>query len=225
VIFGMIRRLVGMVVILVVAALVGLDFGAKWLAARQVADQARHASGASSGSASISGFPFLYDTIAQGRVQGLHVHLGDVPAGPGLRLQSVTVDLSEVHFDRHRLWAHRKVTVTSVSRATGVIDVSVAELSAVAGKTVTIGPPGPSGQPQVLVDLPGGRTVAATATITSGHFLQVVAGGLPVIDVDLARTPLVQECAMSLRVTGSGVEASCTMSPVPPSLIAAVSSS
>lgn len=220
----MIRRLVYLIVILVVAALVGLDFGAKWLAARAVAAQAKRSTGAASGSASISGFPFLYDAVGQGRVQGLRVQLGDVPAGPGLRLQSVTVDLSQVHFDRHRLWAHRKVTVTSITSGTGVIDVSVAELTAVSGRTVTIGPPGPSGQPQVLVDLPGGRTVAATAAIASGHFLQIVAGGLPVLNVDLARTPVVQDCAMSLRVTGSGVEASCTMSPVPPSVIAAVSS-
>jgi hypothetical protein len=223
-IFGMIRRLVYLVVILVVAALVGLDFGAKWLAARAVAAQAKRSTGATSGSASISGFPFLYDAIGQGRVQGLHVQLGDVPAGPGLRLQSVSVDLSQVRFDRHNLWAHRKVTVTSISRGTGVIDVSVAELTAVSGRTVTIGPAGPSGQPQVLVDLAGGRTVAATATIASGHFLQIVAGGVPVLNVDLARTPLVQDCAMSVRVTGSGVEAACTMSPVPPSVIAAVSS-
>ena len=223
-IFGMFRRLVTLAVILVVALLVGADFGAKWLAARAVADQARHSTGAASGSASISGFPFLYETIGQGRVQGLDVHLSDVPAGPGLQLQSVTVDLSEVHFDKHRLWAHRKMTLTAIASGTGVIDVSAAELSTVANRTVTIGPPGPSGQPQVLVDMPGGRTVAATAQIVSGHFLQLVAAGVPVLDVDLARTPVVQDCAMSLRVTGSGVEASCTMSPVPPSVIAALSS-
>jgi hypothetical protein len=222
-IFGMVRRLVSLVVIVVVALLVGADFGARWLAARAVADNARRASGAASGSASISGFPFLYDTLAQGRVQRLHVHLTDVPAGPALRLQAVTVDLTGIRLDRHRLWAHRKVTVTSVARGTGVIDVSAAELSAVAGRTVTVGPPGPGGRPQVLVDLPGGRTVAGTAGITSGHFLQIVAGGLPVLDVDLARTPLVQECAMGLRITSSGFEASCTMSPVPPAVIAAVS--
>jgi hypothetical protein len=223
-IFGMIRRLVVLIVVLVVAALVGADFGAKWLAARAVAAQARRSTGATSGTASISGFPFLYESIGQGRVQGLHVQLNDVPAGPGLRLQTVSVDLSQVHFDRHRLWADRKVTVTATSRATGVIDVSVAELSAVAGRTVTIGPPGPSGQPQVLVDMPGGHTVAATATIASGHFLQIAAGGLPVLEVDLARTPVVRDCTMTLRVVSSGVEASCTMSPVPPSVIAAVSS-
>ena len=223
-IFGMVRRLVSLAVILVVALLVGADFGLRYLAARAVADHARRVSGAASGSASISGFPFLYETLGQGRVQGLHVRVSDVPAGPGLRLQSVTVDLSGVHFDRHSLWAHRKVRVTSVGRGTGVIDVSVAVLSSVAGRTVTIGPPGPAGQPQVLVDVAGGRTVAATAEIASGHFLQIVAGGVPVIDVDLARTPLVQECAMGLRVTASGVEASCTMSPVPPTVVAAVSS-
>ena len=223
-IFGMFRRLLTLVVVLVLALLVGADFGAKWLAARAVADQAKRSTGAASGSASISGFPFLYETIGQGRVHGLHVRLTGVPAGPGLQLQTVTVDLSDVHFDRHRLWADRKVTVTSVASGTGVIDVSVAELSTVAGRTVTIGPPGPSGQPQLLVDTPGGGTVAATASIASGHFLQVVAGGVPLVNVDLARTPLVQDCDMGLRVTATGVEASCTMSPVPPSVIAAVSS-
>ena len=215
----MIRRLLELLVIVLVAILVGIDFLTRHLAATTVANQARHSTGAASGTASISGFPFLYDTLAEGRVHGVTVHLSEVPAGPGLVLQTVSVDLTGVKLDKHNLWAHRKVTVTAIASGTGVIDVSAPELSAVAHRTVTV-----AGGGQLLVDVGAGRTVTATASITSGHFLEIRAGGLPVLVVDLARTTLVQECAMSLKVTASGVEASCTMSPVPPSVITALSS-
>lgn len=218
----MIRRLFYMLVIVLVAILVGLDFGARYLAARVVADQARRSTNAQSGSASISGFPFLYDTLAQGRVHGVDIHLSNVPAGPGLVLQAVTVDLVQVGIDKHRLWADRKVTVDSIASGTGTIDVSAPELSAVAHRTVTVST-GADGQNQLLVDVGAGHTVAATATIVNRQFLQVSAAGVPVIEVDLGRTPVVQDCQMSLRVTSTGAEATCTMSPVPAAVIAAVS--
>lgn len=219
----MIRRLVYLLVIVLVAILVAIDFGVRYLADHVVADRAKHSTGAQSSSASISGFPFLYDTLGQGRVHGVKLHLSDVPAGPGLVLQAVDVDLVQVSIDKHRLWADRKVTVTAISRATGTIDVSAPELSAVAHRTVTVAS-GPDGGNQLLVDVGAGRTVAATATIVNRQFLQVAAAGIPVIEVDLGRTPVVQDCQMSMRVTATGVEATCTMSPVPAAVIAAVSS-
>lgn len=221
----MIRRLLMFFVLVIVAVLVGVDFGVKYLAEKAVANQAKHSTGAASASASISGFPFLYDTLVKGRVQGVDVHLSNVPAGAsGLFLQTVTVDLTGVSLNRQHLVSHGKVNVTGITQGTGTIDVSAPELSAVAQHTITVGPQASDGSYPLLVDLGAGRTVTATATITAGHVLLVSAGGVPLLQVDLGRTPVVQDCSMSLRVTPGGVEAACTMSPVPPAVIAAVSS-
>jgi hypothetical protein len=210
----MIRRLLSLLLVVVLALLVGLDFGAKSLAQRAVAKRVKDSTGAASASAHISGFPFLYDVIGRGRVNGLTVDMTNVPAGP-LVLQSVVVDLQSVTLDRHVLYAKHKVDLTGVARGTARIDVSAPELSAVAHVTVTIA----SGR---LVASAGGTTVPATATV-SGDTLTVAAAGAPIVSVDLARNPVVPACQMTVAVTPTGLEATCTMAPVPPAVVAAIS--
>ena len=194
----------------------GADVAIRHWAATQVGQRSRQATGAESGSASISGFPFVYDALAQGQVHGVTVHLTGVPAGP-LTLQRVDVDIIGVHFDRNRLLHQRKLRLTSVAEATATVLVSADELSTISGHRIAV-----SGG-HLVVDI-AGRTVPADGTITGGHVLVVSTGGVPVFTEDLSRNPLVPPCSMSLQVVSDGVQTTCTMAPVPPQVLVAVSS-
>ena len=202
--------------VLIVVLLGGADLAIRHVATTQVAQRARQATGAASASASISGFPFLYETLVQGQVHGITVHLTDVPAGP-LVLQKVDVAMVGIHFDKSRIYHQRKLRLTEMDRATATVLVSAVELSTVSGHQITV-----SGGSLVL-NL-AGRTVPATATINGGHTLVVSAGGVTVFSDDLSRSPLVPPCSMTLQIVAAGVQATCTMAPVPPSVLAAVSS-
>ena len=211
------RTLRLLVVLAAIAALLaGGDIAVRHWATTQLAARAQQATGAQSGSASISGFPFLYETLVQGQVHGVTVSLTGVPAGP-LVLQSVAVSMVGLHFDRNRLYHQRKIRLTSVNEATAVVLVSAVELSTVGGRQITV----VDGRLAMSV---AGRTVPADATITGGHTLIVSVGGVTVFSADLSRSALVPPCSMSLQVVADGVQATCTMAPVPPSVLAAVSS-
>jgi hypothetical protein len=205
-------------VLLVVLALVA-DFAARHLADDALASHVRANTHASSVHASIGGWPFLYHVFGKGSVPDVDVQLSEVPAGPDLTLQSVDVDLDQVAIDRHQLWADRKVALTSIQQGTATVEVSAPELSAVTGRTVTITPSG-----QLAVDV-AGSAVTVVPTIAPGDILQLRVTGLPLISVDLAaQNTIVPECQLSVTVTVTGVTASCTMSPVPPAVIATISS-
>ena len=196
--------------------LAGADLTVRHWATNQLAARARQATGAASGSASISGFPFLYETLVQGQVHGVTVHLTDVPAGP-LVLQKVDVQMVGIHFDKSRLYHQRKLRLTSMDQATATVLVSAVELSTISGRQISV-----SGSQLVLTT--AGQSVPANATITGGHTLVVTAAGVAVFSDDLSRNPLVPPCSMSLQVVPEGVQATCTMAPVPASVLTAVSS-
>jgi hypothetical protein len=61
-------------------------------------------------------------------------------------------------------------------------------------------------------------------TVTNSHFLTFDFGGRPIGSFDLAKSPLVPPCAMRLTSQQSSLRLSCTVQPVPASLIAALSS-
>jgi len=202
--------------VLLAVLLGGADLGIRHWATNQVAARSRQATGAASASASISGFPFLYETLVQGQVHGITVHLTDVPAGP-LVLQKVDVDMLGIHFDKSRLYHQRKLRLTGMDQATASVLLSAVELSTVTGRQITV-----SGSQLILTV--AGRAVPADAAISGGHTLVVRAGGVTVFSDDLSRSPLVPPCSMSLQIVPAGVQATCTMTPVPPSVLAAVSS-
>ena len=206
----------GLVLIIIVAA-VGADFGLRKAAESAMATKARESTGASSASASIGGFPFLYEVFGQSRLDTVDLTLGEVPAGETLTLQSVHVHLVTVAFDRSQLVSHRKVDIKSIASGTADVDISAPELSTATGHAVTLTSDG-----QILVGVDG-KQVTATLTAGAGDELQMSVGGVPLARIDLAHNAIVPECNFTISVTGSAVVASCTMAPVPPAVIAAIS--
>jgi hypothetical protein len=207
----------GLVMVIVVAALAA-DFGLRRAAQSALAAKAKQSTGASSSSATIGGFPFLYEVFEKSTVDTLDVTLGEVPAGVSLTLQSVHIHLVNVAFDRNRLIHHRQVDIRTIASGTAAVTISVPELTSAVGHSVTLTSSG-----QILVDV-GGHQASATLTAASGDVLELSVAGAPLSRIELAHNAIVPECAFSVVVTGSAVVASCTMTPVPPAVIAAISS-
>jgi len=215
--FRILRWLALVVVLLIVVAAVAADFGVKRVAETAMADRARQSTGASSASASLGGFPFLYDVLGRGSVDTVDLTLEEVPAGTSLTLQSVHVHLVKVAINRQELIHKRKVTIQSIQSGTAAVTISAPELSSATGHSITLTSSG-----QILVDV-GGQQAQATASMGAGDVLDIDVSGVTVVSLDLARNPIVPACSFSLTVSGSAITATCTMTPVPPSVIAAMS--
>jgi hypothetical protein len=201
--------------VVVVVVLVGLDLGARALAQSELASRAKSASGAQSTSASISGFPFLWNLLVQGSISRVHLHLSEVPAGP-LRLSAVDVQLTGTHIDRGALFSHRQVHVTSIDSGTASVTVSAADLSAAVGDPVSL-----PGQGRVLVDVAGHRVVGQVRVLDD-RVLVLDVEGVAVLRSDLTVSHLVPACALAVSVGSGQLTVSCTVAPVPGSVVQAV---
>ena len=206
----------GLVLLIVVSA-VAADFGLRKAAETAMATKARQSTGASTSSASIGGFPFLYEVFARSDLDSLDLTLGEVPAGESLTLQSVHVHLLKVAFDRSQLVSHRKVSITSIQTGTAAVTISAPELTTATGHTVTLTS---DGQVLVMVD---GRQVGASLSGAGDGELELSVAGVPLTRIDLAHNAIIPGCTFTVSVSGSAVTASCTMSPVPPAVIRAIS--
>jgi hypothetical protein len=210
----LIRRLL-MVAVILVAVLVGLDFGARALAQSELASRAQSATDAQSASASISGFPFLWDLLEEGTVHGLHLHLSDVPVGQ-LRLQAVDVQLTDTSIERSALFSHRQVRVRAIATALATVTVTAAELSSAIGDPVTL-----PGQDRILIDL-AGQEQSASVSVESGDLLVVSVDGFPLLQDNLGTSPLVPQCDLSVFVATGQLSVSCAVSPVPERVVQAI---
>lgn len=209
------RKLI--VLVLVLALLfIGANLLAAHVAGDEIASRAKQATGASSASASVGTFPVLYRFLANGSVPEVRVALTYVPVA-SLDVASIGVVLRGVVIDRGDLFAKREVRVKSIASARATVVVTAAELSSAVGRTVML-----PGSGRVEVELASG-TVAASVGITAGDVLVVSEAGVPLVRVDLATSPLVPACSMSLDVGAGQVEATCSVSPVPAKVLAAIS--
>ncbi len=202
-------------VVVVAALLFGADYAARQVAQDQLAAHIRQSTSASSASATIHSFPFVYDVLAHGSVTKVDATADGVPAGP-LRLQQVTVSAHQVQIDRHQLVADHRIHVTAIARATATVTVTAAPISAVAGAPVSLS----SGN--VVSAAVHGVTVPAVIGV-EGQTLTLSAAGVRLLSVDLKQSPVVPACAMTLVVRPGELQVSCTVAPVPPSVIAALS--
>lgn len=221
------RPLRWFIVLLIVLAAV--FFGANALltstAESQLASRAQSATGAASAGATIGPFPMLAHLVGQGIVPRVTVTLHDVAfpvlqsTVPGLSdvvAQQVDVDLRDVAVSRSDLLRRREVVVSAVGSATISATVTASGLSSEVGLPVTL--PG-AGQVQVRVR---GLTEAGAFRIVDGDTVELLAGGVVVSSVALRRGNLLPACSMTLSYTPGQLTATCTMTPVPSSIVAAM---
>lgn len=216
----MLRRLfltvVLVTVVVVVALAVGVDIAARIVAEHQVASRAKASTGSRSSSASISSFPFLYDVLVDGSVRTVTIHLSGVPLSL-LTVDHLDVSVHGLDIDKGQLFGHRKVRVTAISSATASLTISASDITAASHVPVSIA------NNTVTASI-AGVEFPISVTVTGGHFLTFNYAGRPGVSFDLAKSPLVPPCAMQLTTQQSALHLSCTIAPVPASLIAALSS-
>jgi hypothetical protein len=189
----LLRLALGLVILVVVALVVG-NFWARAHAQHVMAQRIRSSTGAEHVSVHISSFPFLYE-LAVSKIDRVKVIADGVPAGP-IRLTHVTVDARDVEVDHHFLIFDRKLRIVSIARATVTVQIEQKELAAIAD------------------------AVNANLTVVDGHQLVVSIFGHRVLSIDLTKSRLVPNCTLALLRVSSGFSASCTVAPVPPSLLA-----
>ena len=185
--------------VVVAAGLVAADLAARSAAESAIASRVQLSTHAQGVSATVDSFPFLWDVAAEGQISDLTVTGRGVPAGP-LVLDQVTLVAHHVHFDRHRLIADRKVTLTYVASAqvTVVAHLSNLEQAVASALGVEIVP---SGSDRLALRA-AGRTIAT---------------------VDLTKVPIIPTCPLTVLHTGTSYTLSCTVAPVPASVLAAIS--
>jgi hypothetical protein len=188
------------VAILVAAILVVLDFVAKDATEAAVADNAKSSTHAQSAHVSISSFPFLWDVAVGGRLDRIDITADQVPVGP-LHLDEIGVDAKGVHFDQHKLLVDRQVDITAVNQATITVVAQLSSLeSTIAG------------------------TLGVRVTSPSPGQIAISALGRTVTTIDLTRIPLVPRCPLTVSHTGTTTYTfSCTVAPVPASVLDALS--
>jgi hypothetical protein len=193
----LLARLALGVVILVAIGLVVGDFWARSQAQHLMAQRIRSSTGAEHVSVHIGSFPFLYE-LAVSKIDDVKVVADGVPAGP-LRLTHVTVDARQVQVDHHFLIFDRKLRVVSVAKATITVQIQQSALASIA------------------------NFVKANLAVVNGHQLVVTVFGHQVLSVDLTQSPLIPNCTLSLVRASDGFSGSCTVAPVPRSLLVALS--
>ncbi len=193
----LLARLALGVLILVVVGLVVGDFWARSHAQHLMAQRIRSSTGAEHVSVHIGSFPFLYE-LAVSKIDDVKVVADGVPAGP-LRLTHVTIDAHQVQVDHHFLIFDRKLRVVSIAKATVTVQIQQSALASIAG------------------------AVNADLAVIDGHQLVVTIFGHQVLSVDLTKSPLIPNCTLSLVRVSGGFSGSCTVAPVPRSLLEAIS--
>jgi hypothetical protein len=210
-------RLLKLLIVLVVLGglLEGADVLARHVAEDAIAGRAVSVTKATSGSASLSGWPILWDFFADNSVPSVSLTLHDVPVGP-IKVDEIDVTLTKVNVDSGALVSDRALRLTGISRAAVRAVVTDSDLSNASGQTVEILPGGKVG---VIV---GGTLVTATVHFT-GDVLVLEAAGRQVLRVDLSTVRLIPKCSMTSAVVAGEIVATCSISPVPASVLSAIS--
>jgi len=204
--------------LVIVVLLVGLDFGARILAEREIATQISDQGFPSKPSVSIAGFPFLTQAIAR-NIHQVTISSANVPAG-SLRITKITAVLSDVRIDS----SYNGATVSQVHGTAFISfraldNALLAQAGALAGALVGSGLKlAPVGSHEVRASL---NLLIGTASATwrvgslggrEIHVQLVSSSGLPSslldsvsnIDIPLSKLPIGLE-VKSLTVTRAGV--------------------
>lgn len=212
------RVVLRVVVILAILAAIyiGLDLAAQAVTEHQLAKAIGQRSKAAATTVSVDTLPFLYDLVVHGSVDDLDIRLTDVPVG-GLDLARVDISAENVRIRRGALFSHRQLDITGVSSAEIKLTMTAAELSRTIGHQVTMA------SPDVVKISLGPLAASATIAVIGEHALTVAAEGVQLLDIDFSRSVVLPRCAMRLSVSDGAATLGCRVSPVPSSLVAAIS--
>lgn len=182
-----------------VAAAITADFVARDATQSAVAANVTRSTHSEGSSVDISSFPFLYNVAAHGRLDRIQVTDRGVPAGP-FRIDRIHLDARQVRFDRHALLESHYVHIVSVGQATITVEAKLSDLeSSIADR------------------------LGAQVTASSSDHVVISASGIPLVTLDLTRIPLVPVCPVTVSHTGDTYQFTCTVAPVPETVLAALS--
>ena len=190
-----VRLMLGLLILVIVLLVVG-DFLARAEAEKLLANRVRADTGARQVSVHVGSFPFLYE-VALSKISDVEVVAQGVPVGV-LRLTQVTVQAHQVGIDHHALWFDQKVEVASIERANVTVLIRTTALQAT-------------------------LNAIGQVSVVDGHDLAVTVLGRRVLTVDLTSSQLIPDCDFGLHPTNDGYQLSCTVAPVPSSLLATLS--
>lgn len=219
------RWIVGILVVLVVACFAANQLATS-AAQSELASRAQAATDAASAGATVGPFPMLAHLLGQGIVPAVTVTLHGIdfpvlgsafPGLPDVVANQVDVDLTDVSVSRGDLFRQHKVVVTAIGSATITATVTASELSSEVGLPVTL--PG-AGEVQVEVD---GVRQSGMFRVVDEDTVELVADGVVVSSVALRRGNLLPPCVMTLSYAPGQLTATCSMTPVPPGVVAAMS--
>ena len=187
------------IIILVAALLVVGDFYARSHAEKLVSQRIKAATGAQSVSVKVKTFPFVFHVLFSS-IPEVEVVAKQVPDGR-VELTQVTVDARGVKVDRNVALSSRQLQVDSIRSAKVTVLLTGSGLG-------------------LASSLPSGAAVA----VVGGHLLEVTYQGKQLARIDLSVSPLVPACSYDLAKVQGGYSLSCTLSPVPVTLLHTLSS-
>jgi LmeA-like phospholipid-binding len=192
-----------------------LDVAAKGWAEGKIEDRARAEVGAEvSTSADIDSFPFVGKLLLTGSAGDIQLVMRDVDL-QRLRFSRLEVDLFDVRLDRGKAMSG-DAEITDIERGVITMTFTAADL----GRAVNLPVEIEDGKITVTAR---GVKVAATPQITAEGSLRLQVSGLPTVNVPIPRTRLVSCAVKDVKVEGGALEASCTISEIPPALLRAAS--
>ena len=155
----LLRRLLLLALILLVVAVIVVDNLARIGSQDAVASVVKSSTHSQSVSAKITSFPFIYDAAVEGKINKVVVTDRGVPIGVIL-LDVVTLNASDVRFDRHQLFVDHRVRLTRIDRATITLQTHLSTLvndlaNSVGRKSSR---PGPGSSPSLSAGTPSPRS-------------------------------------------------------------------
>ena len=211
----MLKKLLLFFLLLIVGAYGVLDVAAKRLAEQKLAERAEASvGGQAEATADVDSFPFVIKLLGSGSAGDISLHVTDVVASQ-LEFSSVDLDLRGVKLDKGKLLSDRRTEVTDIDSGTLTIRIAAAAISkALRGLPVTIR----DGRVEVQV---AGQARAADVTLAAGGSLRISVPQGPGVNVQIPRTALGSCDATALTVDDDLIRLSCTMTEIPPALLAA----
>ena len=211
----MIKKLLILSIVAVVALYGVVDMAAKGMAEDKIAERAEAAvGGRATATANVDSFPFLLKLLASGNAGDISMRVTDV-ATPALSFAAVDLKLHGVVLDKGKLLGERKPVVTDIDSGTLTLEVGASEVSkALRNVPVTI----TGGRVEVQV---AGRARAADVSLGAGGTIRVAVPQGPSVDIAVPRTALGSCQATALRVDDDRIVLSCTITEIPPALLAA----